>query len=524
MDTFTVDTLQKYINYYKKDIELKLANEKFTDKNISTQADLINMSLDYSPTVISTIQLHDQINISRLRSKPSIKKKFQSIKSLEINDLKNDDRSNSSSLKNYSNKDENKDSSQKNSLGINSMNNSLKDEAIKGSNTPRESYFKLNSFENVRLIQKKQIRIYILSTSNYFEIDFTPEETIFLLKKKILNKLENAVNVDLKHHLIDAYEVRSTKDMNIIYIKSKIRNEESKEKCEPDMDSPPFPDQNLIKDINKDALCFIEKPGYASYRASHEHSESLIEDNKKVYGEIISDTGESKVNIKIYIRVDNNQSSKVVNLDSDMKLKDVFDKISNYASIRDKNSEYYYFVEHSEERDNENMDLAINPDLEVKYLSPYILDLYKKKFEDVPSVNRISSYSINLNDDIKENTNKSKEYVFNETTAGVYQEFSVVKINSHNKRQERILGIDLYNLKNEIPKSSTSLFSRKRAKIQIRKIKDIKEVKSTGEKTFELLVHEDNQTIKTIRYEAPNVNKKNEIIAKLNYLIKMNNN
>jgi hypothetical protein len=312
--------------------------------------------------------------------------------------------------------------------------------------------------------------------------------------------------------------------MNIIYIKSKIRNEESKEKCEPDMDSPPFPDQNLIKDINKDALCFIEKPGYASYRESREHSESLIEDNKKVYGEIISDTGESKVNIKIYIRVDNNQSSKVVNLDSDMKLKDVFDKISNYASIRDKNSEYYYFVEHSEERDNENMDLAINPDLEVKYLSPYILDLYKKKFEDVPSVNRISSYSINLNDDIKENTNKSKEYVFNETTAGVYQEFSVVKINSHNKRQERILGIDLYNLKNEIPKSSTSLFSRKRAKIQIRKIKDIKEVKSTGEKTFELLVHEDNQTIKTIRYEAPNVNKKNEIIAKLNYLIKMNNN
>ena len=142
MDTFTVDTLQKYIKYYKKDIELKLANEKFTDKNISTQADLINMALDYSPTVISTIQLHDQINISKLRSKPSIKKKFQSIKSLEINDLKNDDRSISSSLKNISNisnKDENKDSSHKNSLGINSMNNSLKDESIKGINTPKES-------------------------------------------------------------------------------------------------------------------------------------------------------------------------------------------------------------------------------------------------------------------------------------------------------------------------------------------------------------------------------------------------
>lgn len=525
MDTFTLDTLQKYIKCYKRDIVLKLANEKFTDKNISTQADLINMVLDYSPTVKSTIQFQfpDKINLSSLRTKPSIKKKVAtSIKLTEINESREDEEGNSNSLRNSSQKEENKYSSNKDSSSVSY--NSLKDEGMKGNSNLRDSTFiKQHSFDKIRLTKKNKIRIYVLSTSNYFEIEFSPEETIYSLKKKILNKLKNTVNINLKHNLVDAYEVRSTKDMNIIFINSQVKIEEAKEKCEPDMESPPFNDKIFIKNIDKDAVCFIEKPGYASNRANNDNYESMIEDNKKVYGEIISDTGESKFNIKIYIKIDNNQSSKVVNLDSNMCLKDIFEKISNYSSIKDKNSEYYYFVEHSEGRENEDMDQAINPDLEVKYLSPFILDLYKKKFADVPSVNRINSYSINLNDNKKENINKNQDYVFNETTAGVYQEFSVVKINSHNKRQERILGIDLYNLKNEIPKSSGGIFSRKKAKIQQRKIKDIIEVKSTGEKTFEISANDDNQTIKILRYEAPSVNKKNEIIAKLNYLIKMNN-
>ena len=528
MDAFTFDTLQNYIKKYKWDIVLKLANEKFTDKNISTQADLINMVLDYSPIIKSTIQCQERINISRLKTKHSTKKKSApSIKLSDINESKEDEEINSNSLKNNSQKDMNKNSSSQKNSSSSMTNNSLKDEEIKD-NISRESIMGKKSFENIRLIKKKQIRIYVLSTSNFFEIDFVPDETIFTLKKKILNKLKNSVNINLKYPNLDAYEMRPTKGMDIIFIKSKIKNEESKEKCEPDMDTPPLPEKHLIKDIDKDALCFIEKPGYISKHSNYANSESMIEDNKKVYGEIISDTGESKVNIKIFIKIDQNQSglsnSKVVNLDSNMCLKDVFEKISNFASIKDKNSEYYYFVEHSEGRDNENMDDAINPDLEVKYLSPYILDLYKKKFADVPNITRISSYSTNLIDEKKDNSNNNQEYVFNDTTAGVYQEFSVTKINSHNKRQERILGIDLYNLKNEVPKSFTGIFSRKKAKIQQRKIKDIKEVKSTGEKSFDIIVNVDNSTPKTLHYEVAEVNKKNEIIAKLKYLIKMNNN
>ena len=86
------------------------------------------------------------------------------------------------------------------------------------------------------------------------------------------------------------------------------------------------------------------------------------------------------------------------------------------------------------------------------------------------------------------------------------------------------MGIDLYNLKNEVPKGSGGILSRKKAKTQLRKIKDIKEIKSTGDKTFEIIASDDNLTLKTLKYEAQNTNQKNEIIAKLNYLIKKNSN
>ena len=150
-----------------------------------------------------------------------------------------------------------------------------------------------------------------------------------------------------------------------------------------------------------------------------------------------------------------------------------------------------------------------------KHISNLIIKFFSKK----------NNFSINFSENKNEIQEKKQEYVLNDTTAGVYQEFSVIKINSHNKRQERILGIDLYNLKNEVPKTLVGIFSRKKAKIQERKIKDIEEIKDTGEKTFEILISsgEFNQNIKTLKYEAPDVNVKKEIIAKLNYIMKMNN-
>ena len=515
------------------------------------------MVLDYSPKVKTTIQFPNKLDISKLQNKinkvkPEEKKEIKKPKEEEVNEQKNNESIETSQkeekkvlVKNSENNSEHNSESMSesnnninnsnNNTNINTNINNISNTPTETSNSNQNSIIKNNSFDNLRLIQKHQIRIYVLSKGNYFEMDFSPNETIFTLKKKIYTKIENSVNFVLKHNTMDAYEIRPTKGMNIIYFKSKSKTEkeenqlnsaELKEKCAPDMTKPSFEGNALIKDLDNDALCFVEKEGYISRENSSAlNSDSLIDDNKKAYGEYITDTGENQINCKIHIEIGDYHATKIVRMDSNACLRDVFEKISKSDNIKDKNWEYYYFVEHSEDNDNENMDLAISPNLEVKYLYPYIFDLYKKKFADVPNINKKNNFSINFSENKNEIQEKKQEYVLNDTTAGVYQEFSVIKINSHNKRQERILGIDLYNLKNEVPKTLVGIFSRKKAKIQERKIKDIEEIKDTGEKTFEILISsgEFNQNIKTLKYEAPDVNVKKEIIAKLNYIMKMNN-
>ena len=495
------------------------------------------MVLDYSPKTKTTFQFPAKIDLSKHHSKPqSLKKQNRVNFSDNSNEVKSEEDNDQKNIASNSQKEENKiNISQKTSESANdnNINNNININSISQTLTENlNQNIKNNSFDNLRLIQKHLIRIYVLSKSNNFEINFTPNETISSLKKKIYTKIINSVNIGLTHKTIDAYEIRPTKGMNIIYYKPKnkpekeISSEELKEKCAPDMSKPPFESKALIKDLDNDSLCFIEKEDYRKNNddISSNHTESLIEDNKKAYGEYITDTGENKINCKVYLKIGDYLSKKIINLDSNSCLRDLFEKISSSENIKEKNSEYYYFVEHSDDNDNENMDEAINPDLEVKFLFPYILDLYKKKFADVPNVNRKNNFGFDFDDKKIEKVKKKQDYVLNDTTAGVYQEFSVIKINSLNKRQERILGIDLYNLKNEIPKNLVGIFSRKKAKTQERKTKDIQEIKDTGEKTFEIILNSGNEkNDKILKYEAPDEEVKNEIIAKLKYIMKMNN-
>lgn len=56
-----------------------------------------------------------------------------------------------------------------------------------------------------------------------------------------------------------------------------------------------------------------------------------------------------------------------------------------------------------------------------------------------------------------EDVEVGKEFIFNDFNAGVYQEFTVVKINKYKSKQERVLGIDLYNLYNDLPKNKQNM-------------------------------------------------------------------
>lgn len=67
--------------------------------------------------------------------------------------------------------------------------------------------------------------------------------------------------------------------------------------------------------------------------------------------------------------------------------------------------------------------------------------------------NEVSSYiGSNVNNNLNVDEDQGKDFVFNDFTAGAYQEFEVVKYNKYNTEQERILGIDRYHIYNDLPK------------------------------------------------------------------------
>ena len=186
-----------------------------------------------------------------------------------------------------------------------------------------------------------------------------------------------------------------------------------------------------------------------------------------------------------------------------------------------RNIDLYYFVEHSEKV--EDMDSALSMDTVLKDLKNLELDLLFKKFPDAPD--STTHDTSETKEDINEDEN-GREYIFNEISAGKLQEFEVVKINKYKNKQERVLGIDMYNIYNTVRKGKqgmlSKLFKEKTKKPQ-RKIKDIKDCKITGDKRFSIEIKPtDNDPEKTMIFEVKNNNIRNEIVSKLQFLIKLN--
>jgi len=106
----------------------------------------------------------------------------------------------------------------------------------------------------------------------------------------------------------------------------------------------------------------------------------------------------------------------------------------------------------------------------------------------IQELSRPSSQQIKNNTNYKEEV--GREYIFNDITAGVYQvifkvnkEFEVIKINPYKSKQERVLGIDYLN-----------------------------------NKSFFISLNNEGIAKKVI-YQVKNVNVRNEIVAKLKYIM-----
>jgi hypothetical protein len=145
----------------------------------------------------------------------------------------------------------------------------------------------------------------------------------------------------------------------------------------------------------------------------------------------------------------------------------------------------------------------------------------------IQELSRPSSQQIKNNTNYKEEV--GREYIFNDITAGVYQvifkvnkEFEVIKINPYKSKQERVLGIDRYNITNNMPKSkiqaSIMNFFYGGTKRPLRKTKDVIDCDYLNNKSFFISLNNEGIAKKVI-YQVKNVNVRNEIVAKLKYIM-----
>ena len=215
-------------------------------------------------------------------------------------------------------------------------------------------------------------------------------------------------------------------------------------------------------------------------------------------------------------------SSKIISMKSDDNLKNVLQWLLGRDLLKCKNIDLYYFVAHNAVEQQEDLDNEINLDTTINLLPSLELDLKFKKFPDVPD-------NVNVTTENKKESEGSDEkvYIFNDISAGKLQEFEVIKINKFNSKQERILGIDMYYIYNNLPKNKQNgIFNKffgEKTKKPLRKIKDIKSCGIVDKKKFYIeMKKNDTEEQKKMIFEVKDVNTRNEILAKLQFLIKLN--
>ena len=527
MDYFDYDSLESHIKKYKRRLLLKL--EKPSNyENLQKQGEDLCQVLDYSPKENENQKELEKITFkSKLQSNQNLDlKKMSSSFNIDI-DTGNQNKKNENEnlpeniqivkeiinkLINNIFKDENEENESDEDFEklISQRNKNLE----KNENTLYKN--KLSQIHSMSKIsnhvnESSKVRIYLLNTASYIDMIISSNETVKDLKVNIIKDIILNKRFNLKFTVPNAFEIRLVDDDDEI----------------PNMDFPPLEDTVNVLSTKNVILAFVEKENYDSNKDNNE---------QKILGNINQNNNDNNnINIKVYFKYNGLDSSKIISLKPDDTLKNILEYLFSKDFLVYKNIDLYYFVEH---KGNDDIDNAINIDTNIKYLSYFELDLYIKKFPDAPeAMNIYNNNNMNYNNLInrrsqepenkEEEPENGREYFFNDISAGLYQEFEVVKINKYKNKQERILGIDMYNLYNNKPKkkSTNGIFNIlfKETKKPLRKIKDIKGCDILDNKMFYLDVKDDeDKEIKRIVYEVKNNNIRNEIVAKLKFLIKLN--
>ena len=373
-----------------------------------------------------------------------------------------------------------------------------------------------------------KLKVYLFNTNKNFDINISPSDTVKLVKTQIIKYLIDK-KYDLKYTSEKAFDIRLIED----------------DDTKPNMDYPPLENNSLMFMVRPKAIAFLENPNYdPSQDYSSEKilgnvkptKSSFYDKNKKKQSNDNNsekeDNAPEKINVKIYYKANGINSSKIVSLPSEDNLKGILKIFFNQDILQYKNFDFYYFVEY---KSSQELDNAINLETNIKYLPSYELHLCYKNFPDLPEAMNAYNKGMMLNTDDKkmsknekddESTSGGRDFFFNEISAGLYQEFEVIKYTKFKSKQERILGIDMYNLYNNMPKKKTSglmNFIFKETKKPRRKMKNVRACNAISDKTFYIDIKDEfSDQVKRSTYEVKNNLIRDEIVAKINFLIKLN--
>ena len=514
MDFFNIDMTLKYIEKADKDIINEMDNITFEYNKLSNEGYKLLQILNYSPKVsepdINKIKNLPKITIPQLSELKKLDYSLLDIKNKnEIISLNLTDKEKEDMIKNilYSIID--------NAIDNNNINNIITDEdeeeefvKMLRKNKKRyeeEEKKRDNDFNTtasrlgLEMNLLNQLKVYLFNNNDYIMINITPKDKIKSIKEKIIKKLIDTKKYKLKNHSEEAYEIRMIEENNednIIMGSSPLDNNES-----------------LFKEkIN--AIAFLENQNYIS---NNENNNNNNKDNE-----------DDKINVKIYYRKNGITNSKLFILSKNDTLKNILNSFFEQNIFKNKNINQYYFIEHNSINDIEN---EIIIDTKIKDLSSYELDLCIKDYYEIPEL--INEYNLEIKKDfyIPKDDNISKEQEntrFNEISGGLYQEFEVYKINKYKTKKKRILGIDMYNLYNNLPKKNNSglmniLF--KETKHPVRNIENIRECISVGNNGLHINIkEEDKDEIKKLNYKTKNTEMRDEIVDKINFLINYHKN
>jgi hypothetical protein len=520
MDNFNIDFTLNYIKKIDQKLIDEMDNITFEYNKLSKEGDKLLQILNYSPKVSrpdrKIIENQPAINIPQLSE----------LKTLDFSIL--------DSKNNIENISSNRDEKEKKEMikdilfsiidnVLEKYNNNSSINSIKTDEDAEETFIKLliknknkSEYEEKKIDNEygatasklglemnllNQIKVYLFNNNDYILINITSKDKKKYIKEKIIKKIIDNKKCKLSNTSEEAYEIRPI-------------NEDNEDKFI--MGSSPLENNDLFFKEKIKAIAFLENQNYIS--------EHLNEDEDMK----IEDDEDEKINVKIYYKKNGIKKSKLFVLSKEETLKNILNTFFDENIFKNKNIEHYYFIEHNAIEDIEN---EITLDTNIKHLKTYELNLLTKDNFELPEI--INEYNVEIKKGLFKSKNEDIPTVyensrFNEISGGLYQEFEVIKINKYKNKKKRILGIDMYNLYNNLPKNNNNGLMNmifKETKHPVRKIENIKECIATGKKSFYIdIKDEDKDHTTKLKYETKSSDIRDEIVDKINFLINYHKN